>query len=401
MGVPAVEVQQVSKTFRLFHERHASLKDRVVHPGRSTYTNLVALDDIDFTVGAGETIGIIGRNGSGKSTLLKCICGVLQPTSGRVLVRGALSGLLELGAGFQIELSGRDNVYLNGAMLGLTRKDVDRVFDDIVAFSELDQFIDTQVKFYSSGMYVRLGFAVAVNVDPDVLVIDEVLAVGDEKFQGKCLERILSFQEEGRTILFVSHNADQVRTICDRAIVLDGGKMLTDATPGEAVRVFREHLGDGADTDELGAPNRQFRAVKNVDILGVDVVGGASLHTGDPLRLRVGVKTSTPVVAGLVIELHRLNGQLIFRTDPDAPDATVEVPSKECVLTVDLGKLPVLDGAYQLNVGLVGRHGTSIFDWKECAASIDVTYEGRARGALAMTPKVAVEPRPDDDEDDD
>ena len=394
MGVPAVEVQQVSKTFRLFHERHASLKDRVVHPGRSTFTSLVALDDVDFTVGAGETVGIIGRNGSGKSTLLKCICGVLQPTSGRVLVRGTLSGLLELGAGFQIELSGRDNVYLNGAMLGLSRREIDRVFDDIVAFSELDQFIDTQVKFYSSGMYVRLGFAVAVNVDPDVLVIDEVLAVGDEQFQAKCLERIRTFQEEGRTILFVSHNADQVRAICDRAIVLDGGKMLTDATPGEAVRVFREHLGEGPAPDELGAPNRQSRAVKNVDILGVDVIGGASLHTGDELHLRVGVQSKEPVVAGLVLEVHKLNGELLCRTDPDAESATVALPAGECVLTVDLGRFPVLDGAYQVNVGLVGPHGTSIFDWKECAASIDVTYEGRASGTLALIPTVAVEPRP-------
>ena len=396
MGVPAVEVQGVSKTFRLYHERRASLKERFVHPGRSTYTDLVALDDVEFAVGAGETVGIIGRNGSGKSTLLKCICGVLQPTSGQVLVRGSLSGLLELGAGFQIELSGRDNVYLNGAMLGLSRRDVDRVFDDIVAFSELEQFIDTQVKFYSSGMYVRLGFAVAVNVDPDVLVIDEVLAVGDEQFQAKCLERIRTFQEEGRTILFVSHNADQVRTICDRAVVLDDGKMLADATPGEAVRVFRERLGDLPADDALGAPNRQLRAVRTAEILGVDVVGGASLHTSDPLCLRIGVRAKEPTRVGLVFEIHRLNGVLLCRTDPDAPSAIVEVPGKECVLTVDLGRFEVLDGAFQMNVGLVGPHGTAIYDWKECAASIDVTYEGRASGMLAVTPVVAVEPGHDD-----
>jgi ABC-2 type transport system ATP-binding protein len=393
MGVPVIEVQQVSKHFRLNSERHSSLKDKIIHPRRSTYSDLTALEDVDFSVGAGETLGIIGRNGSGKSTLLKCICGVLQPTSGQIIVRGSLAGLLELGAGFQIELSGRDNIYINGSMLGLSKKQVDRAFDDIVEFSELGHFIDTQVKFYSSGMYVRLGFAIAVNVDPDVLVIDEVLAVGDEKFQGKCLDRIRTFQEEGRTILFVSHAADQVRAICDRVVVLDEGKMLTDATPGEAVRVFRERLGQSPNEDVLGAPNREMSAVKNVDILGVDVVNGANIHTGDPLFLRVGLKTHEPVVAGLVVEVHTLNGELLFRTDPDVPSAIVEVPAGESVITADLGEFWVLDGDYQVNVGLVGPHGTSIFDWKECAASIVVTYEGRASGMLAITPKVAVESR--------
>jgi len=394
MGVPAVEVQHVSKHFRLLSERHSSVKDRLIHPRRSSYSDLAALEDVDFSVGAGETVGIIGKNGSGKSTLLKCVCGVLQPTSGQVLVRGSLAGLLELGAGFQIELSGRDNIYLNGSMLGLSHKEVERAFDDIVEFSELGQFIDTQVKFYSSGMYVRLGFAIAVNVDPDVLVIDEVLAVGDEQFQSKCLERIRTFQEEGRTILFVSHNAEQIRAICDRAVVLESGKMLADASPGEAVRAFRESLGESLATDELGAPNRQFRAVKNVEILGMDVVGGARLHTGDPLHFRVGLKTNDAVAAKLVLEIHKLNGELLVRTDPDAPDAHVDIPSGECVVTVDAGNFDVLDGAYQVNVGIVGPSGTVIYDWKECAASIEVTYEGRASGTLAMAPKVAVEPRP-------
>jgi ABC-2 type transport system ATP-binding protein len=394
MGVPTVEVQHVSKHFRLLAERHSSLKDRFVHPGRSTHTDLAALEDVDFSVGAGETVGIIGKNGSGKSTLLKCVCGVLQPTSGRILVRGSLAGLLELGAGFQIELSGRDNVYLNGSMLGLSRKEVDRAFDAIVDFSELAQFIDTQVKFYSSGMYVRLGFAIAVNVDPDVLVIDEVLAVGDEAFQAKCLDRIRTFQEEGRTILFVSHNAEQIRAICDRAIVLDSGRMLADASPGEAVRAFREAISEGPVADELGAPNRQFRATRKVEILGMDVLGGARLHTGDRLQFRVGLKTSESVTANVVLEIHRLNGELLVRTDPDAPGARVTLPGEECVVTVDLGAFDVLDGAYQVNVGIVGPSGTPIYDWKECAASIEVTYEGRASGTLAVSPQVAVEPRP-------
>jgi ABC-2 type transport system ATP-binding protein len=391
MTTPAVEIQHVSKHFRLSSDRHSSIKERVIHPGRSSYTDLVALDDVDFAVGAGETVGILGRNGSGKSTLLKCVCGVLRPTTGRILVRGSLAGLLELGAGFQIELSGRDNIYLNGAMLGLSKRDIDLVFDDIVAFAELEQFIDTQVKFYSSGMYVRLGFAVAVNVDPDVLVIDEVLAVGDEKFQAKCLDRIRTFQQEGRTILFVSHNADQVRAICDRAVVLESGKMIADATPGEAVRTFREHLNETPTMDALSAPNRQNLAVRNVEITGVDVVGGAKIHTGDPVHLRIGVRADEAVSAGVVLEFHKHTGELLCRTDPDAPGSMVDIPKGETVLTVDLASFDVLDGAYQMNVGIVGPHGTTIFDWKESASAVEVTYEGRASGMLALEPTVGIE----------
>jgi ABC-2 type transport system ATP-binding protein len=212
-----IEVEGVSKKFKIHHERHQSLKERLLHPRSGTTEVFDALSDINFTVGEGETLGIVGHNGSGKSTLLKCICGVLKPTTGEIRLRGSLAALLELGAGFQTELSGRDNVYLYGAMLGFSRKMVDGIFDDVVAFSEIEQFIDTQVKFYSSGMYVRLAFAVAVNVDPDILVVDEVLAVGDERFQAKCVDRIRRFQQEGRTILLVTHNADQVRALCDRA----------------------------------------------------------------------------------------------------------------------------------------------------------------------------------------
>src|SRR6202789_4210761 len=238
----AVDVRGVSKRFRLAHGRHNSLKERLIHGGRTPHEDFWALKDVSLIAHEGETVGILGRNGSGKSTLLKCICGVLQPTSGEVVVRGKLAGLLELGAGFQQDLTGRENIYLNGSMLGMSKKEVDRVFDDIVDFSELEEFIDGQVKFYSSGMYVRLGFAVAVNVDPDILVVDEVLAVGDENFQRKCMGRIKEFQNDGRTILFVTHSADLVRVICDRAVVLSSGKMLGYSSAAEAVKLYHDHL---------------------------------------------------------------------------------------------------------------------------------------------------------------
>src|SRR6204780_3665808 len=241
-----IEVSNISKQFKIHHERHKSLKERLLHPKSGTTELFSALVDIDFKISDNETVGIVGQNGSGKSTLLKCICGVLQPTSGEIRLRGSLAALLELGAGFQTELSGRDNVYLYGAMLGFSRRMVDGIFDDVVAFSEIEQFIDTQVKFYSSGMYVRLAFPVAVNVDPDILVVDEVLAVGDERFQAKCIDRIRRFQQEGRTILLVTHNADQVRALCDRAVVLNSGDMIADGPTRDSLRIFREHLMEDA-----------------------------------------------------------------------------------------------------------------------------------------------------------
>src|SRR5437588_1472707 len=251
----AIEVDGVSKRFRLYQEKYQSLKERAIHFGRIPYEDFWALRDINLDVQQGETFGLLGRNGSGKSTLLKCIAGILQPTDGTIETVGRLAALLELGAGFHPELTGRENVFLHASILGLTRRDIERRFDDIVAFAELEHFIDNQVKHYSSGMYVRLGFAVAVNLEPDVLVVDEVLAVGDEAFQRKCMDRVKQFQKEGRTIVFVTHDAERVRQICDRAVVLEDGRMISFGKPGEAIRVLREHLfaTSGASLPEGGA----------------------------------------------------------------------------------------------------------------------------------------------------
>ena len=246
----AIEIRGVSKRFRLYHEHYSSLKERVVNFGRIPSEPFWALNDIDFDVEEGSTVGLLGHNGSGKSTLLKCVAGILQPTTGEIVTRGRVAALLELGAGFNSELTGRENVFMNASILGLTKKETTRIFDEIVAFAELEKFIDMQVRHYSSGMYVRLGFAVAVNVEPDILLVDEVLSVGDEAFQRKCIERVKKFQREGRTILFVTHAPDLVRRICDRALVLDHGDMVMDAAPGEAVRAFRETMSQGERVDE-------------------------------------------------------------------------------------------------------------------------------------------------------
>src|SRR5665213_3161489 len=305
-----IDVQGVSKQFKIHHERNQSLKERLLHPRTGTTEVFHALKDINFTVGQGEALGIVGHNGSGKSTLLKTICGVLKPTAGEIRLRGSLAALLELGAGFQTELSGRDNVYLYGSMLGFSRKMVDAIFDDVVAFSEIEQFIDTQVKFYSSGMYVRLAFAVAVNVDPDILVVDEVLAVGDERFQAKCIDRIRSFQDEGRSILFVTHNADQVRAICDRAIVLDGGHMIADGPTHESLRIFREHLMDSAvEHDRSGL-------LASISIDSITTPSGSfDVRSGAGMHFDVNITSQGAYSGNFVMEIFTRKGLLISRSD--------------------------------------------------------------------------------------
>jgi len=247
VGAPTIVADGVGKRFQLHHRRATSLKERLLLHRQSSSEGFWALREVDLEIGAGQTVGLIGPNGSGKSTLLKVLSGILAPTTGTVAVRGRVASLLELGAGFNGELTGRENVYLNAAILGLPRRETARYFDDIVAFAELEPFIDNQVKHYSSGQYVRLGFAVAVHVSPDILLIDEVLAVGDESFQRKCLNKIAEFQQRGCTILFVTHALDLIPRICSRGVVLDHGRVLHDGDPVEAAERLRSLLGTGAD----------------------------------------------------------------------------------------------------------------------------------------------------------
>jgi homopolymeric O-antigen transport system ATP-binding protein len=415
----AVQVEDVSKRFRLFQEKYTSLKERVIHAGKIPHEDLWALRDVSFEVEEGKTLGILGRNGSGKSTLLKCICGVLQPTSGRVVVRGTQAGLLELGSGFQQELSGRDNIYLNGTLLGLSRRQIDKRFDDIVAFAELEQFIDNQVKFYSSGMYVRLGFAVAVNIDPDILVIDEVLAVGDERFQRKCLERIRQFQIEGRTIILVSHSADEVRGICDQALVMSGGHMITIGRPGEAVRSFREQLllaGDslprgldelevpgsvGFDAPELapgatpGAAGSADRPVRltEVTVHYPEQEHRPYLQPGDPLSVRVGFHASRPV-KGVEFSIQFRSEGLgtLYRTDTGTLGTPMDVETGDGVMEFSVDSFPFLDGDYEVAVGIQSHLGGIAYDWREAAGTFEVMNPGREMGIVSLQVKAAVLP---------
>mgnify|MGYP003542289560 FL=1 len=293
-NAPAIEVRDVSKRFRIYREKPTSLKQRLL-TSRSRAEDFWALRDVALDVGEGSTFGLIGHNGSGKTTLLKCVAGILRPTSGAILQRGRLAALLELGAGFHPELTGRENVYLNASFLGLSRKQTDAAFDDIVAFAELEQFIDTEVKFYSSGMLVRLGFAVAVYVEPDVLLIDEVLAVGDEAFQAKCLNRVREFQREGRTIVLVTHALDTVTEICDRAAMLHHGELHAIGMPAEVVREMRHVLLGMADPGFVPEQGTRAAEIIEVQIVRPDGSSHGAILSGDPLTIVVDVRQNETV----------------------------------------------------------------------------------------------------------
>ena len=229
----AVHVDHVSKSFRMYKERNQTLKSAIMRGRRSIHEDFLALDDITFDVPMGSTFGLIGSNGSGKSTLLKCLAKIYWPEKGTIRAKGKLAALLEVGSGFHHELSGRENIFLNGSILGMTRKEIQRKFDEIVDFSGVEQFIDQPVKNYSSGMYVRLGFSIAINVDPDVLVVDEVLAVGDAEFQEKCFQKFRDFRRDGKTVILVSHSTETVRAMCDHAAWINKGELMAvgDASP--------------------------------------------------------------------------------------------------------------------------------------------------------------------------
>ena len=289
----AIEVQDVSKSFRLYRERPSSVKQRLLVT-RSKAEDFWALREVSFDIEQGSSVGLIGHNGSGKTTLLKCIAGILRPTTGSIRLRGRMAALLELGAGFHPELTGRENVYLNASFLGLSRRDTDRVYDDIVGFAELEDFMDNQVKFYSSGMLVRLGFAVAVHVDPEVLLIDEVLAVGDESFQQRCIDRVRRFQADGRTIVLVTHALDTVVDVCDRAVMLDHGLVHRDGAPSEVVRELRHRLLSDHDSNFVAEEGSHEVEIKAVGFdSGGD--GNGTVWPGAELTISVDVEATPPV----------------------------------------------------------------------------------------------------------
>lgn len=376
MTDPAVVVDDVSKHFRLYHDRNQSLKAIVMRGGRARFEEFWALRDVSLEVPQGSTFGFIGTNGSGKSTLLKCIARILTPDAGSITTRGKVSALLELGAGFHPELSGRENVYLNGSILGLSKAELDRRFDDIVEFAGLERFIDSPVKNYSSGMYVRLGFSVAINVDPDVLLVDEVLAVGDEQFQRRCNERFADLKAQGRTIVVVSHSLGTVRSMCDSVAWLDNGIL---RSVGSAAGVIDEYLaevnqnrGEEPHSTEGRWGGRELQ-IDEVSLIGADGSPTRSIQTGDQATIRIRYSTDQVITEpSFGLEIHTVEGMTV--TAPNTREAGLVPPTLTGSGHVDLviPRVMLLPGTYDISATATDKSALHVFDHHQRTFRFDV-----------------------------
>ncbi len=363
----AIQCRNVGKSYSLSSEQATTLKETVLRGGRGKRSTHVihALRDFNLTVHYGEIVGLIGDNGSGKSTLLKLIAGITRPTGGEMIVNGTVSSLLEVGVGFHPEMTGRENVFLSGALLGIPRSELERRMPDIVAFSELEEFIDSPVKHYSSGMYLRLGFAIGVHVQPDILLIDEILAVGDQRFQRKCKEHIRRLRNSGKTILLVSHDLQAIQSLCDRAVVLHKGKNIGEGHPYEMIGLYKQHQFVEArrrgetPSAEIVKNNRfgnftiHFTAVRMIDSAGCERY---IYETGEPVRVELDWSARQSIrfpIFGLSIMTD--DGEYMFTV---ATDVSVgDIPSIEGSGTTvfELEALNLLEGAYSLSFGITQR----------------------------------------------
>lgn len=387
----AITVEGVGKRFRRYRERPTSLKERFVRI-RVRAEELWALKGVSVDVRQGETLGLLGPNGSGKTTLLKVIAGILRPTEGTVTTRGRIAALLALGAGFHTELTGRENVYLNAALLGLSREQTNRLFDDIVAFAELEDVIDNQVKFYSSGMYVRLGFAVAVHVEPAILLVDEVLAVGDIAFQRKCLDKVEEFQREGRTIVFVTHSPDQVVRICDRAVMLNQGHVATEGDPFDVVRDFRKLMSRQDLAYGWDQGNKEIEIVSG-EILGPDGQSREFFSPGEQLVIQLDLSATAHAMEEPVVSfaIHDDQNRFVYGTSTDRKDARVPRFEGKQRVQFLLKSLPFVEGRYYVTLGVHSRDSKRVYHLQEQRYSFDVVRGEENPGAVWIPVECRIE----------
>jgi ABC-2 type transport system ATP-binding protein len=387
-----VRVEHVTKNFIL--RKDDSLKERIVtfgRRGRKFREQFWALNDVDFSIEAGTTIGLIGHNGSGKSTLLKIIGGIITPSGGRVQTRGRIAALLELGAGFHPDLTGRENVFLNAALLGISRAETQRRFDEIVSFSGIGDFIDTPVKFYSSGMFVRLAFSVAIHAEPDILLVDEVLAVGDEAFQRQCLDKIREFQEQGRTIILVTHGLAHVTEFCDRVVLLDHGKLVFDGDPIEGVAKFRDLLEERRIKafTLAGGPASETKFIHDVQVGSVKGGPSANFTPGDDLRIAITLGHPGGIRDWNVrVQVISSQGVLALSTNGEALGAKRTLLSGTNTIEFVFAGAQLGASTYTVNVALDSK-GRSL-QVVPRAATFAVSPTMRSSGALFSDPVLRV-----------
>jgi len=400
MTESAIIVDGLWKKFRVYHEKNQYLKAAMTKGKRAEFDDFWALRDVSFEVPVGQTFGIIGSNGSGKSTLLKCLAGILDPDRGTLMAEGRMAALLELGAGFHPDLSGRENISLNGAILGMTRREIEKKFDGIVSFAGLEQFIDTPVKNYSSGMVVRLGFAVAINVEPEILIIDEVLAVGDEEFQQRCFEKIEQFRKDGRTIVFVSHGLSQVSQLCDVALWLDKGHV---RTIGPSYQVVSEYMGEShqiripepqaivvsdnqsdatadtspaveIDNSRWGSGEARIDKATFLNEFGKPTL---NLESGKPTTIVIEYTINQPVNELVVgVRISHLHGLTMWGSNTKRREHAVKADGKKGKVQFEIDALPLLEGTFDLTVAISDRTEVAAYDHRDNFVRFNVTQKG-------------------------
>lgn len=399
----AIEVNHISKSFKIFYDKGHTIKDQVVSSKRRKYEKREVLKDISFKLKQGEAVGLIGHNGCGKSTTLKLLTRIMYPDSGNIIMRGRVSSLIELGAGFHPDMSGRENIYINASIFGLTKKEIDKRLDDIIAFSELEEFIDNPVRTYSSGMYMRLAFAVAINVDADILLIDEILAVGDVNFQAKCFNRLREIKAEGTTIVIVSHSLGQIEQICDRSIWIHEGLIRADGKPREVHPEYLDYMGiqrqeiaqkekqrkeekEEAKITEKEQPNEvEVKAqdsivvsdekkrwgngcarISNVDMCDRTGKKQTAFKTGEDVIIKVEFLVKEKVRDAVFgIGIFRIDGIQCYGTNTRIDKMQEFDLCKNGCVEVVLEKLNLLPGKYLLDVAIESEIGIAVDYYRE------------------------------------
>jgi ABC-2 type transport system ATP-binding protein len=373
----AIKVDGVWKNFRLYHEKNQHLKAAVLRGRRARYEEFWALKGVDLEIPHGATFGLIGSNGSGKSTLLKCLAKILYPNKGSVTVSGRLCALLELGSGFHPELSGRENVYLNGAILGMSKRDVELRFDEIVEFAGLEKFIDSPVKNYSNGMQLRLGFSIASHVDPEILLIDEVLAVGDQAFQRKCSEKIESFRGEGRTIVIVSHGLASILQLCDNTAWLEKGEV---RMIGPSPEVVAEYTGESlasserTDTEQGARWGNGAALIKEVRLIDENGYKTRAFTTSRSMRIEIDYVANRNLQETVFsLRFTSLHGTEVWAANSKRRREFVHRLKESGTVVIDIPSVPLLEGSYDITAIITDTSEGRVYDWWDKRIRFDVT----------------------------
>jgi ABC-type polysaccharide/polyol phosphate transport system ATPase subunit len=376
---PAITVERAKKRYRIYRRHETTLKSTIIRGRRGVYDEFAALDGVSFEIPHGQAVGIVGRNGAGKSTLLKLLARIIEPDDGRITIDGRVSALLEVGAGFHPEYTAIENIYLSGAIYGISRRDLASRIDEIIAFAELERFADNPVKTYSSGMFARLGFSIAVNVDPDVLLVDEVLAVGDQSFQARCIDRMLEFRDAGKTLVLVTHDLGAVESFCERAIWIDKGLVREDALPHHVIRAY---VADVNQVDEAQAASRATRArgtevaahtpvervhpihLTSMSFTSSDGAEREVFHTGEPMRVRISYEAREPQLDPICeFDIERHDGTLVASASTRVSGfALHSVAAGEGWFEWEIDSLTLTPGTYYFTPRILERTGTHAYD---------------------------------------